>query len=117
MKALNGLALTVGIVLLLVDVGCSSSRCLLCIAPQGDFNPKSEVELLAKLNSQLPFTIAPRDFFSKQKSSRLVGWAIVQSDEEKELVKSSLKGSAILKVLQVEALTPELEAMLRKAKP
>ena len=96
--------------------GCAPSRSVLCVAPQGKFTPRSEAELLSELNSQLPFTIPQRYFISKQKSNGLVGWAVVRNDEQKELVKAKLQNSTTLKLLQVEALTPEFEAIMKRQK-
>jgi len=94
--------------------GCSSSRSVLCVVPTGEFKPQSESELLAELNSQLSFTIQPKHFISKEKSSGLVGWAVVQSDKKKNMVKLELKASDTLKLLQVEALTPEFETVMKQ---
>lgn len=94
--------------------GCALSRSVLCVAPQGQFNPQSESELLAELNSQLPFTIPQKHFISKKKSSGLVGWAVVRNDEQKDVMKAKLKKSTTLKLLQVEALTPEFEALMKQ---
>ena len=96
--------------------GCASSRSVLCVASQGQFKPESESELLSELNTQLPFSIPSKHFISKQKSSRLVGWAVVKNDEEKDLAKAKLKKSSTLKLLQVEAMTPEFEALIKQHK-
>ncbi len=96
--------------------GCASSRSVLCVAPQGQFEPKSESELLAELNSQLPFTIPQKRFISKQKSSGLVGWAVVRNDEQKDVAKAKLKKSSTLNLLKVEALSPEFETLMKQHK-
>jgi len=100
--------------LLCLLAGCSSSRTVLCVVPTGEFKPQSEAELLAELNQQLPFTIPRKHFVSKQRSSGLVGWAVVRNDREKDLAKAQLKKSATLKLLQVEALTPEFEKLMKQ---
>jgi len=99
-------------------VGCTStsSRSVLCVAPQGEFKPESESELLSELNTQIPFAISPENFISKQKSNGLVGWAVVENDEQKDIVKTKMKNSTTLKLLQVEALTPEFEAEMKQHK-
>lgn len=94
--------------------GCASSRTVLCIVPQGQFSPESESELLAELNAQLPFTIPQKCFITKQKASGLVGWAVVKDDAQKDAAKARLKGSPTLKLLQVEALEPELEQLMKQ---
>lgn len=96
--------------------GCASSRSILCVAPQGQFKPESESELLSELNAQLPFTIPPKHFISKQKSRGPVGWAVVRNDEQKDIAKAKLKKCSTLKLLQVEAMTPEFEALMKKHK-
>lgn len=96
--------------------GCNSSRYVLCVAPTGEFKPQSESELLAELNSQLPFKIPQKHFISKKKSSGLVGWAVVRNDRESDIAKAELKKSTTLKLLQVEALTPEFEAIMKQQK-
>lgn len=96
--------------------GCNSSRYVLCVASTGEFEPQSESELLAELNSQLPFTISQNHFISKKKSSGLVGWAVVRNHRERDIAKAELKKSATLKLLQIEALTPEFEAIMKQRK-
>lgn len=96
--------------------GCNSSRFVLCVAPTGDFKPQSESELLAELNSQLPFAILQKHFVSKQRSSGLVGWAVVRNEREKDMAKTELKKSATLTLLQVEALTPEFATVMKQHK-
>jgi len=96
--------------------GCSSSRSVLCVAPTGEFKPQSESELLSELNAQLPFHIPRKRFFSKKKSNGFVGWAVVRNDREKDVMKSELTESATIKLLQVETLTPELEAAMKQFK-
>lgn len=87
---------------------------VLCVAPQGQFNPQTESELLAELNSQLPFVIAPKHFISKRKSSGIVGWAVVENNQKKDVAKTKLKQSSTLRLLQVEALTPEFETLIKQ---
>jgi len=96
--------------------GCASSRSILCVAPQGQFKPESESELLAELNAQLPFAIPQKRFISKQKSSGLVGWAVVKNDEQKNIAKAKLKKASSLKLLQVEAMTTEFETLMKQHK-
>jgi hypothetical protein len=95
---------------------CTSSRSVLCIAPREPFAAQSEAELLSELNAQLPFEVPKKDFMAKQKSGKLVGWAVVRTDEQKEIAKTKLNQSATLSVLQVEALTPEFRAIMRQYK-
>ena len=94
-------------------IGCTSSRSVLSIVPQEPFSPRSEAELLSELNAQLPFGIPAKDFIAKQKSGTFVGWAVVRTDDQKETVKARLAQSTTLRLLQVEALTPEFEAVMR----
>jgi hypothetical protein len=96
--------------------GCSSSRSVLCVAPTGDFKPASESELLSELNAQLPFAVPKKRFISKKKPDGFVGWAVVRNDREKDVMKSELKKSTTLRLLQVETLTPELEAAMKQLK-
>ena len=96
--------------------GCSSSRSVLCVVAAGEFEPRSESELLAELNAQLPFAIPQKHFVSKKKSNGLVGWAVVRTDRERDMAKAELKKSATLRLLQVEALTPEFEAVMKRRK-
>jgi hypothetical protein len=96
--------------------GCVSSRSVLCVAPQGQFKPASESELLSELNAQLPFRIPQKRFISKQKTSGLVGWAVVRNDEQKDIAKTNLKKSSTLKLLQVEASTPDFETLMKQHK-
>lgn len=96
--------------------GCASSRSVVCVAPAGEFKPQSEAELIAELNSHLPFTIDQKYFISKDKSGRRVGWAVVQDDKQKDTVKDELEKSSTLKLLQVEPITPEFEAVLKQHK-
>ncbi len=95
-------------------LGCTSSRSVLSIAPREPFSPRSEAELLSELNAQLPFEIPRKDFMAKQKPSTLVGWAVVRTDDQKEIAKTRLDESSTLRLLQVEALTPEFEAMMKQ---
>ena len=104
------------LLMLCLLVGCNSSRFVLCVAPAGDFKPQSESELLTELNSQLPFAISRKNFISKKKSSGLIGWAVVANDREKDAVKAGLKNSTTLELLQVEALTPEFETIMKQYK-
>ena len=97
--------------------GCGSSKSVLCVAPTGEFKPQSEAELLAELNAELPFEIPQRRFVALEKSSGLVGWAIVRNDQEKDVAKAELKKSTTLRLLQVEALTPEFKQLMKQQKP
>jgi hypothetical protein len=94
--------------------GYSSSHSVLCVAPTGPFKPETEVELLAELNAQLPFEIPLKRFISQRRSRGLIGWAVVQNDREKDMAKAELKKSSTLKLLQVESLSPEFEAVMRQ---
>jgi len=84
------------------------------VAAQGDFKPDSESALLAELNAQLSFKVRAKDFIADQKSSGWVGWAVVRSEREKNIAKAKLEKSATLKLVQVEALTPEFEAHMKQ---
>jgi len=97
-------------------LGCTPSRSVLSIAPQGPFSPLSEAELLSELNAQLPFEIPKKDFIAKQQSGTLVGWAVVHTDDQKEIAKTRLDKSPTLRLLQVEALTPECEVIMKQHK-
>ena len=96
--------------------GCASSRSVLCIAPQGPFSPQSEAALLSELNSHLPFEVSKKQFIAKEKSGGLVGWAVVRTGSQVELAKAKLEESTTLRLLQVEALSPEFEAIMRQHK-
>jgi hypothetical protein len=93
--------------------GCSSSRPALFVSPTGGFAPQSEAELLAELNSQLPFTISEKKFFSKETSSGVSGWAVVRNDKQKDVMKDRLKKCATLKLLQVESVTPNEQGIMK----
>ena len=97
--------------------GCASSRFVLCVEPQGRFEPESEAAFLSELNAQLSFTIPKKHFMSKQKSGGLVGWAVVGNDKQKNIAKATLNKSATLKLLQVEASTPEFESLMKQHLP
>jgi len=92
--------------------GEKRGRFVLCVQPQGPFEPESESELLSELNAHLPFTIPQKHAFSKRKSDRLTGWVMVENAAQKDTVKAELKKSATLRVLQVEAMTPEFKERL-----
>ena len=94
----------------------SREQGVLCISPQGQFDPQSESELFAELNSQLPFEIPRNNFISKQKAGGIVGWAIVRNDQQKDVTKKKLEDSPRLKLLQVESMSPELEELFRQAR-
>ena len=82
------------------------------IAPAGEFKPKTGADLLAELNKQLPFQVEPRRFICRVKDGKLVGWAVLGGDDQKNIVKTKLEASKSLRLLQVEATTPEFEQVL-----
>ena len=45
-----------------------------------------------------------------------VGWAVVGTGDHKEIAKTKLDESTTLRLLQVEALTPEFEAIMKQHK-
>jgi hypothetical protein len=94
--------------------GCSEEASVICFAPVKPFEPQSGAELLEEFNSQLPFRIRPRQFVCKFRNGRLVGWAVVQTVGQKDIVKQKLSQSSTLTCLQVEALTPEFKAIVDK---
>jgi len=104
------------VLLVCVFSGCVTSQYVVCIESRGEFNPKSESKLLAELNSQLPFTIQLKNFIAKQKASGIVGWAVLRDDNRKDEMKVELKKSTTLNLLQVEALTPEFNAVIQDQK-
>ena len=53
-------------------------------------------------------------FTAKKTSNGLVGWAVVQSDKQKDFMQKALKDSRTLNLLQVEKLTREFEAILKQ---
>jgi hypothetical protein len=109
-------SIVAAVLLVCVFSGCVTSQYVVCIKPRGEFNPKSESKLLAELNSQLPFTIQPKNFIAKQKASGIVGWAVLRGDNRKDEMKAELKKSTTLNLLQVEALTPEFNAVIQDQK-
>ncbi len=104
------------LIVLSVLTGCSSSRSVLCVVPSGDFKPASESELLSELNAQLPFAVPQKRFVSKKRSAGFVGWAVARNDREKDVMKSELEKSTTIRLLQVETLTPELDAAMKQLK-
>lgn len=94
--------------------GCAFSQSVISIAPRGAFNPGSEAELLAELNRHLPFVIKSDNFVCRRKTSGLVGWAVVKHPGEKDILKDRLRNSTTLRVLEVEELTPEVQALLKE---
>jgi len=94
--------------------GCSEEASVICFAPVKPFEPQSGDELLEEFNSQLPFRVSPRHFVCKYKNHSLVGWAIVQTAGQKDIVKQKLSQSSTLTCLQVEPLTPEFKAVVEK---
>ena len=89
-------------------------RTVICFAPVEGFESKSGKELLEAFNSEVPFGVSDRDFVCKVKSSGLVGWVVVSNDKQKDQAKDALGKSSKLKLLQVEALSPEFEAIIKK---
>ena len=87
--------------------GCSPQPTVLCITPSGDFQPESGAELLQEFNRQMPFAASPRQFLCKPKSGKLVGWVVVNTEQQKDIAKRTLRDSPRLNCTQVEALTPE----------
>ena len=87
---------------------------MVCFAPVEPFEPQSGKELLEAFNLAVPFDVGPRDFVCKAKSSGLIGWAVVLNDEQKVQAKQALGNSSKLKLLQVEALSPEFEVIIKK---
>jgi hypothetical protein len=87
---------------------------VICFAPVKPFEPQSGAELLEEFNSQLPFKVSPRNFVCKSKDHSLVGWAIVRTIGQKDIVKQKLSQSSTLTCLQVEALTPEFKDIVER---
>ncbi len=94
--------------------GCSQESSVICFAPVKPFEPQSAAELLEELNSQLPFRVSPQKFVCKSKDHSLVGWAVVRTSGQKDVVKQKLSHSSTLTCLQVEALTPEFKAIVER---
>jgi len=94
--------------------GCSEESSVICFAPVKPFEPQSGAELLEEFNSQLPFRVSPRHFVCKCRNDSLVGWAVVQTVGQKDIVKQKLGQSSTLTCLQVEALTPEFKAIVER---
>jgi hypothetical protein len=92
----------------------TDKRTVICFAPVEPFEPQSGKELLEAFNLAVPFDISGQDFVCKAKASGLVGWAIVLNDKQKDQAKEALGKSSKLKLLQVEALSPEFEAIIKK---
>jgi hypothetical protein len=92
----------------------SDKPTVICFAPVEPFEPQSGKELLEAFNLAVPFDISPQDFVCKAKASGLVGWAVVLNDKQKDQVKQALGKSSKLKLLQVEALSPEFEVIIKK---
>lgn len=98
-----------------IEAAVGSARSVLFVVPQGSFQPQTGAELLAELNSQLPFDIPEEHFMAKARARDIAGWAVVANDQQKDAVKRALKESSNLRLLQVEALTPAFEAILRQS--
>jgi hypothetical protein len=94
--------------------GCSEESSVICFAPVKPFEPQSGTELLEEFNSQLPFRVSPRHFVCKCRNDCLVGWAVVRTIGQKDIVKQKLGQSSTLTCLQVEALTPEFKAVVER---
>jgi len=92
----------------------TDKRTVICFAPVDPFKPQSGKELLEAFNLAVPFDISPQDFICKAKSSGLVGWVVVLNDKQKDQAKEALSKSSKLKLLQVEALSPEFELIIKK---
>ncbi|MHC4691864.1 MAG: hypothetical protein ACYS67_03910 [Planctomycetota bacterium] len=92
----------------------TGKRTVICFASVESFEPQSGKELMEAFNSAVPFDISPQDFVCKAKSSGLTGWAVVSNDKQKDQAKEALNKSSKLKLLQVEALSPEFEAIIKK---
>ena len=43
-----------------------------------------------------------------------MGWAVVENDQKKDVAKTKLKQSSSLRLMQVEALTPEFETLIKQ---
>jgi hypothetical protein len=95
-------------------LGCSQESSVICFAPVKPFEPQSGAELLEEFNSHLPFRISPRRFVCKYRGDRLLGWAVVHTIGQKDIVKQKLGQSSTLTCLQVEALTPEFKAIVER---
>lgn len=94
--------------------GCAEESSVICFAPVKPFEPQSGDELLEELNSHLPFRISPRHFVCKRRNDSLVGWAVVRTIGQKDIVKQKLSQSSTLTCLQVEALTPEFKTIVER---
>ena len=94
--------------------GCSEESSVICFAPVKPFEPQSGAELLEEFNSHLPFRIRPTHFVCKSSGDRLLGWAVVRTIGQKDIVKQKLSQSSTLTCLQVEALTPEFKAIVER---
>ncbi len=94
--------------------GCSQESGVICFAPVKPFEPQSGAKLLEEFNSHLPFRVSPRHFVCKYKNHSLVGWAVVRTIGQKDIVKQKLSQSSTLTCLQVEALTPEFKAIVER---
>ena len=92
----------------------TDKRTVVCFVPVEPFEPQSGKELLEAFNLEVPFEVGPRNFVCKAKSSGLVGWAVVLDDGQKVQAKQALGNSSKLKLLQVEALSPEFEVIIKK---
>ncbi|MBN2181711.1 MAG: hypothetical protein JW715_07335 [Sedimentisphaerales bacterium] len=96
--------------------GCSKQSSVISFVSEEPFKPNSGAELLEKLNSHLPFNVSPENFMCRYKPDpdRFVGWIVIPTVEQKEIVKEKLKQSSTLKLLQVESLTPQMKALFKK---
>ncbi len=92
----------------------TDNRTVICFGPVEPFEPQSGKELLEVFNLAVPFDISPQNFVCKAKSSGLVGWAVILNYKQKKQAKEALKKSSKLKLLQVETLSPEFEAIIKK---
>ncbi len=93
--------------------GCTHQRQVLCITASGDFKPETGAELLDAFNSQMPFSVSPRQFICNAKNGKLVGWVVVKTEKHKVFAKETLRRSPRLDCIQVEALTPEMASEIK----
>ncbi|MDP6439602.1 MAG: hypothetical protein QGH74_08215 [Candidatus Brocadiia bacterium] len=93
--------------------GCATPGTVICFAPAKPFEPSSGRELLAAFNEDVNLDVSPKRFLCKAKSKGLVGWVAVR-DTKKDVVKTRLRESPRLRLLQVEALDPQFSRIIKK---
>jgi hypothetical protein len=100
---------TLGAMLMAVLLtGCVTQECAtVCIAPVTPFQPQSGTELLARLNSRMPFPIEQGDVYCSWGDDGMVAWVIVDDSIRKNTLTRTVRQSADFRVLSVGYFAPQ----------